>query len=328
MKQRNQSGHYPQFTSSLLLAGAMALTGQVFGQPMAFAATAAPAAKQSIAQAAPANLPSAPILLSQAASLRAGDRGTEVGDLQAQLAELGYYSGGITNFFGSMTEGAVISFQRSMGMTADGIVGPGTSTEIRRQLSVRRGGSSGGSGFNTAQMNDSGSRVEEIQRRLTALGYYNGGISGFFDRNTEVAVIDFQGRNGLTADGVVGQATYNRMMGGSATGAASTPSVTTVSYGSRVLQLGDAGEDVAVLQDRLRAAGFFNSNSTGRFGPVTQAAVISFQRSRNLIDDGVVGRQVYNALDESSAGIDPRRDRTSTIQTSPPTTQISSRPRI
>jgi peptidoglycan hydrolase-like protein with peptidoglycan-binding domain len=328
MKQRNQSGHYPQFTSSLLLAGAMALSGQVFGQSIASAATATSAAKQPIAQAAPGNLPSTPILLSQVASLRLGARGADVGDLQAQLAELGYYNGSITDFFGSMTEDAVIAFQRSMGMTADGIVGPGTSAEISRQLSIRRGGSSSSTGFNTLQLNDSGSRVEEVQRRLTALGYYNGGISGFFDRNTEVAVVDFQGRNGLTADGVVGQVTYNRMMGGSAAGAASTPSVTTVSYGSRVLQLGDAGEDVAVLQDRLRAAGFFNGNSTGRFGPVTQAAVISFQRSRNLIDDGVVGRQVYNALDESSAGIDPRRDRTSTIQTSPPTTQISSRPRL
>lgn len=53
-----------------------------------------------------------------------------------------------------------------------------------------------------------GSEVREVQRRLKLWGYYNGSVDGVFGAGTKAAVISFQKKNGLKADGVVGKATY------------------------------------------------------------------------------------------------------------------------
>lgn len=56
-----------------------------------------------------------------------------------------------------------------------------------------------------------GSEVKEVQRRLKKWGYYNGSVDGVFGSGTRAAVIKFQKKNGLTADGVVGKATYKAL---------------------------------------------------------------------------------------------------------------------
>ncbi len=53
--------------------------------------------------------------------------------------------------------------------------------------------------------------VKEVQRRLKQWGYYNGTVDGVFGAGTKKAVIAFQKKNGLTADGVVGQSTYKAL---------------------------------------------------------------------------------------------------------------------
>lgn len=57
----------------------------------------------------------------------------------------------------------------------------------------------------------SGSEVKEVQRRLKQWGYYTGSVDGVFGAGTKKAVIAFQKKNGLTADGVVGKATYRAL---------------------------------------------------------------------------------------------------------------------
>ncbi len=56
-----------------------------------------------------------------------------------------------------------------------------------------------------------GSEVKEVQRRLKRWGYYNGAVDGVFGQSTKAAVIQFQKKNGLKADGVVGKATYKAL---------------------------------------------------------------------------------------------------------------------
>lgn len=53
-----------------------------------------------------------------------------------------------------------------------------------------------------------GGEVKEVQRRLKQWGYYDGAVDGIFGAATTQAVKKFQSKNGLTADGVVGKATY------------------------------------------------------------------------------------------------------------------------
>ncbi len=69
-----------------------------------------------------------------------GSRGSEVRQIQTKLKQLGYYKGSIDGIFGSDTKKAVISFQKSVGITADGVAGPKTLL----YLGLGSGSSSGG----------------------------------------------------------------------------------------------------------------------------------------------------------------------------------------
>ena len=55
-----------------------------------------------------------------------GSRGDEVRNVQRKLKELGYYKGSVDGIFGVQTQTSVKAFQRSCGLTADGIAGPKT----------------------------------------------------------------------------------------------------------------------------------------------------------------------------------------------------------
>lgn len=56
-----------------------------------------------------------------------------------------------------------------------------------------------------------GGEVKEVQRRLKEWGYYTGEVDGIFGSGTRAAVVAFQKKNGLAADGVVGAATYKAL---------------------------------------------------------------------------------------------------------------------
>ena len=52
-----------------------------------------------------------------------------------------------------------------------------------------------------------GETVKKIQQKLKRWGYYNGAVDGIYGKQTKAAVIYFQKRNGLVADGIVGKKT-------------------------------------------------------------------------------------------------------------------------
>lgn len=70
------------------------------------------------------------------------------------------------------------------------------------ELSVLKKGSRGG-------------EVKALQRLLIGSGFGCGasGADGVFGNDTVTAVKEFQKRNGLTADGVVGQKTWSKLLG-------------------------------------------------------------------------------------------------------------------
>lgn len=61
------------------------------------------------------------------------------------------------------------------------------------------------------------------------------------------------------------------------------------------IQRGAEGDDVVLIQRALQELGFDVSDD-GIFGKSTERAVINFQRSRDLIDDGAVGQPTLDAL--------------------------------
>ena len=52
-----------------------------------------------------------------------------------------------------------------------------------------------------------GEEVRQLQTKLKRWGYYSGAVDGIFGSGTEAAVKQFQRKNGLTVDGIVGTAT-------------------------------------------------------------------------------------------------------------------------
>jgi peptidoglycan hydrolase-like protein with peptidoglycan-binding domain len=69
----------------------------------------------------------------------------------------------------------------------------------------------------------------------------------------------------------------------------------TFAPGSRQLRRGSRGSDVVVLQSQLNFRGA-SLKQDGIFGPLTNRAVRSFQRTSGLAADGVVGRRTWGAL--------------------------------
>lgn len=69
-----------------------------------------------------------------------GSRGEEVRQIQTKLKEQGLYTGEIDGIYGSGTKNAVIAFQKSKGLTADGIVGPKTLSALGLSGSSSGGG--------------------------------------------------------------------------------------------------------------------------------------------------------------------------------------------
>jgi peptidoglycan hydrolase-like protein with peptidoglycan-binding domain len=63
-----------------------------------------------------------------------------------------------------------------------------------------------------------------------------------------------------------------------------------------ILALGSKGDDVKTLQVALKSSGFFQDAIDGDFGPKTEAAVRSFQASRSLPVDGIVGSATWTAV--------------------------------
>ena len=160
---------------------------------------------------------------SSSGGLRLGSTGTDVSNLQTDLTTLGYYYGDITGHFGSMTQAAVKKFQKSRGLTQDGIAGTTTLNAIASALKNSGSSSAGGSSTsNTLREGDSGTAVTELQTMLKSLDYYYGDITGHFGSLTRRAVRAFQDDNDLTVDGIAGPATLNKLR--SLTGGSSTDS--------------------------------------------------------------------------------------------------------
>ena len=63
-----------------------------------------------------------------------------------------------------------------------------------------------------------------------------------------------------------------------------------------LLKLDSRGDDVRVLQSRLKAQGFDPGPVDGAFGSQTDQAVRLFQQASGLAVDGVVGQQTWQAL--------------------------------
>lgn len=67
-------------------------------------------------------------------------------------------------------------------------------------------------------------------------------------------------------------------------------------YAYRILSVGSKGTLVLLVQNHLRAAGFYQGQVDGIYGHSTKVAVKRFQKNRDLPITGNVGKAVYREL--------------------------------
>ncbi len=149
-------------------------------------------------------------------TLRVGSRSADVKNLQQRLKDLGYLAGSVDGVFGSATESALMTFQSSNGLSADGIAGKNTQTVL---YGANAKAYSTATDSSTLKRGSQGTLVKNMQQKLKDLGYYTGSVTGNFGSITEEAVRSFQRANGLTSDGIAGVSTLNKLyaMSGSGT---------------------------------------------------------------------------------------------------------------
>ena len=142
-------------------------------------------------------------------------------------------------------------------------------------------------------------------------------VDGIFGESTEQAVIKFQQIFSLTPDGIVGSATWYKLvfLYVGVLDLAELVSEGQTFYAnaiplefSDVVAPGDTGEEVRVIQYLLSVVSEFYSNVPpvavdGVYGPATRQAVIAVQQMAGLPQDGVVGEQTWQVLYRLYAGI-------------------------
>ena len=152
-----------------------------------------------------------------------------------------------------------------------------------------------------------GSDVTKVQKKLIQWGYLSGTADGRYGENTRQAVLAFQRRNGLSADGRVGPATAAAMgvtlSGSGGSVAASSASIISADHRllSKLVYAEARGETykgqvavAAVVLNRVSSASFPNTISgviyqSGAFSCVSNGAI-------NNTPDGTAIRAALDAL--------------------------------
>ena len=137
-----------------------------------------------------------------------------------------------------------------------------------------------------------GPSIKQVQEKLNELGANPRlATDGNFGPLTEAAVMAFQKANGLTPDGIVGPNTWNALF------SQPTPQPVWPPYPGVVLRRGMEGPSIKQVQEKLNELGANPRLATdGNFGPLTEAAVMAFQKANGLTPDGIVGPNTWNTL--------------------------------
>ncbi len=150
------------------------------------------------------------------------------------------------------------------------------------------------------QAGDSGAAVAKMQSELNQAGFAVP-ASGVFDEATKKALVKFQNTYHIQATGELGPQTSN--------GLEEVVGWKGVASGKDILEPGEQGPSVTMLQRQLVAAGY-KVDLSGVYDPKTAAVVKELQRSKGWGPDGKVGPMTVGAIkelqhdDQGSAGPD------------------------
>ncbi|MCP8967551.1 peptidoglycan-binding protein [Ectobacillus ponti] len=133
-----------------------------------------------------------------------------------------------------------------------------------------------------------GKAVSDLQNALKQNGFYRGAVNGAYDSGTRNAVISFQRKYKLAADGIAGTQTQSKLY------ALKPPAAKKLSY--QTLKAGSRGTEVKRLQEALHKLGYLREAPSSYYGASTKAAVTAFQKKQRLAADGIAGVQTQTKL--------------------------------
>lgn len=189
----------------------------------------------------------------------------DIKPIRAQLSRKGFLHDGIGIPGGdAKVYAAVKSFQSSVGLTMDGMVGPATRVRL---FSVNTSHQIINDDAFPLNIGAKGDNVLYLQYGLHILGCAPGALDGSFGNVVSTAVQRFQRKYGLVVDGSVGSVTWSKMK-----------------------------EIIRSIQNALQGKGYQLSIINGIGSPETYNQVCNFQKDNGLTADGSVGSATWPVL--------------------------------
>lgn len=261
----------------------------------------------------------APCALARSYSL--GDEAAEVASIQEALEALDFYYTDITGHYGKRTQSAVRKFQKRYGLAQTGVADEETIALLYRLSDTKAPAENAalpqaGYGASTLREGSRSDAVRLLQENLALLDYYEGNVTGSYGRLTKEAVRRFQRDNDLSADGVAGPRTFERLNALLTDGSGQETPVFTLPAGQTpagtdaktplenvpklntewTLRRSSRSGYVTRLQKALIVLGYYTGSADGYFGSGTEDAVRAYQQARGLQVDGVAGRATLRKI--------------------------------
>src|SRR5690625_2699562 len=207
---------------------------------------------------------------------RKGNSSEEIRQLKNDMTKLGFgnFPKNPSKNYGSVTEGVVKEFQDYFDLPISGIVDEDTYNKIIEILNP------------PYQKGDRGLAIKEMKEDLTLLGFGNfpSNPSIYYGSVTESVVKDFQHHYKLSKDGIAGTETLNKID----------------DLLNSIYKKGNSSKEIRQLKIDLTSLGFgsFPNNPSKVFGSGTEGVVKDFQQYYELSEDGIVGPETLNKIDD------------------------------
>lgn len=230
-----------------------------------------------------------------------GEEGYHIRMLQSALKTAGYFNDPATGRFGPATQTALKEFLSDYDLPGDGsFVDTVTATTLAAANSFEEENLPNVPvGLKNGSLS---SDVRQVQKLLRYLGYYRGRTDGVFDQDLRQSLVAFQVSKGVIVSqdaefaGHIGPGTKAALLLSWKAKNASVKAkviamklhvsdrVKTEALPSKVLGMGDNGEQVKQLQRALHDLGYLPAKDvTGTFGARTAAALLAYQTKSNIV---------------------------------------------
>ena len=200
--------------------------------------------------------------------------------LQNRLADLKYFYGDVTGYYGQLTTSAVKQFQINNGLDATGIA------DVETLLAIFSRNAEENPNAGSIVYGMSGDSVAQVIARLKDLRYLSGTAGDEFNDDVLEAVHLFQQTAGFELSDMLTPEQLELLLSENA------PKAPEYS----VLKLGFSGDDVAELQAKLALLKYYDGKTSGVYTQALEEAVKRFQKDYNLPVTGIVDAETLEQI--------------------------------